>query len=134
MGVQVSVESLSKCSWNGCPSARGIPKLTDLQAQNRKLTLEADSAKDKLQVTEQSLMNLRIELATVKTQHSEAERQLESAIKERRETEERLVEAKASARTQNSEVRRLSAQLEGMKTELSSRAKSAEERGAEGNT
>ncbi|MBI6600995.1 hypothetical protein [Pseudomonas sp. S4_EA_1b] len=25
MSVQVSVESLSKCSWNGCPSARGIP-------------------------------------------------------------------------------------------------------------
>lgn len=24
MGVQVSVESLSKCSWNGCPRARGI--------------------------------------------------------------------------------------------------------------
>ena len=78
--------------------------------------------------------NAGIELATVKTQHSEAERQLESAVKERRETEEKLVEAKASARTQNSEVRRLSAQLEGMKAELSSRVKSAEERGAEGNT
>ncbi|HCF4368390.1 TPA: DNA-binding protein [Pseudomonas aeruginosa] len=109
-------------------------QLTDLQAQNRKLALEADSAKDKLQVAEQSLMNLRIELATVKTQHSEAERQLESAVKERRETEEKLVEAKASARTQNSEVRRLSAQLEGMKAELSSRVQSAEKRGAEGNT
>ncbi|WLH15377.1 DinB family protein [Pseudomonas hefeiensis] len=24
MSVQVSVESLSKCSWNGCPNARGI--------------------------------------------------------------------------------------------------------------
>lgn len=36
--------------------------------------------------------------------------------------------------TQNSEVRRLSAQLEGMKAELSSRVQSAEERGAEGNT
>ncbi|WP_419150144.1 ArsR/SmtB family transcription factor [Pseudomonas aeruginosa] len=29
MGVQVSVESLSKCSWNGCPSARGIPSELD---------------------------------------------------------------------------------------------------------
>ena len=28
MNVQVSVESLSKCSWNGCPSAHGIRKLT----------------------------------------------------------------------------------------------------------
>ena len=109
-------------------------QLTDLQAQNRRLTLEADSAKDKLQVAEQSLMNLKIELATVKTRHSEAERQLESAIKERRETEERLVEAKAAARTQNSEVRRLSAQLEGMKAELSSGTKPAEGRGTEGNT
>ncbi|WP_229617656.1 hypothetical protein, partial [Pseudomonas syringae] len=27
MSVQVSVESLSKYSWNGCPSARGIPNL-----------------------------------------------------------------------------------------------------------
>ena len=26
MSVQVSVESLSKCSWNGCPNARGIRK------------------------------------------------------------------------------------------------------------
>ena len=27
MSVQVSVESLSKCLWNGCPSARGIRTL-----------------------------------------------------------------------------------------------------------
>ena len=27
MSVQVSVESLSKCSWTGCPSAHGIPTI-----------------------------------------------------------------------------------------------------------
>ena len=28
MSVQVSVESLSKCSWTGCPSAHGIPRVS----------------------------------------------------------------------------------------------------------
>ena len=32
MSVQVSVESLSKCSWTGCPSAHGIP--TEIEVQD----------------------------------------------------------------------------------------------------
>ncbi|MDG6397423.1 type VI secretion system lipoprotein TssJ, partial [Pseudomonas syringae pv. actinidiae] len=34
MSVQVSVESLSKYSWNGCPSARGIPSTDHVVEQD----------------------------------------------------------------------------------------------------
>ena len=44
MSVQVSVESLSKCSWTGCPSAHGIPSLV-----RNWLWLDLDAPKEILQ-------------------------------------------------------------------------------------
>lgn len=46
MSVQVSVESLSKCSWNGCPSARGIRNEATYQDLYEEVWTYADWAKE----------------------------------------------------------------------------------------
>jgi len=43
MSVRISVESLSGCAWNGCPSQRGIRTLVErVSAVTDKTTLYAD--------------------------------------------------------------------------------------------
>jgi len=37
MSVRISVESLSGCAWNGCPSQRGIRSYSKPQAQRQQV-------------------------------------------------------------------------------------------------
>lgn len=93
-------------------------KLGLLETRLVTMESEADHAHAQKQAAERQITDLRIELGTVKSLHTEVARQLELATVDRRRVDEALFEAKSTIQSKDSDLQRLERQVQELNAKL----------------